>query len=75
MTTSSLKPTTRETLAIVRDRGSRPLIVTVVGSCILLRPKGLRRAEVLELGAAWSWAVRQRVAAEKAERRKAKGRR
>ena len=39
---------------------------------MLLRPKGLHGAEVLDIGAAWSLAVKQRVARELAERRAAR---
>lgn len=68
MTTPSTRPVTRETSAFVRDRGLRPLIVTVVGSLLELRPKGLRNRETLDLAACYGLAVRQRVAREKAER-------
>ena len=73
MATKSVKPTTRETSAFVRERGLRPIIATLHGSILLLRPKGLRGAEVLDIGAAWSLAVKQRVARELAERRAARG--
>lgn len=72
MTTKSLKPVTRETSAFVRERGFRPLMATIHGSVILLRPKGLRGEEVLDIGAAWSLAVKQRVAREQAEKRAAR---
>lgn len=72
MTTKSIKPVTRETSALVRERGLRPVIVTVHGSILLLRPKGLRSEEVLDIAAAWSTAVKQRVARELAEKRAAR---
>ena len=72
MTTKSVKPVTRETSAFVRERGFRPLIATVHGSLLLLRPKGLRSEEVIDLAAAYSIAVKQRVARELAERRTAR---
>jgi hypothetical protein len=72
MTTKSLNPTTRETSAFVRERGMRPLMATLHGSLLLLRPKGLRSLEVLDLGAAWSLAVKQRVNREQAEKRAAR---
>ena len=72
--TPSTKPTRRESSAFVRERGFRPLIATLHGSVLLLRPKGLRREEVLDLGAAWSLAVKQRVAREQAERKAARKR-
>lgn len=74
MTTKSIKPVTRESSAFVRERGMRPLIVTIVDSLLLLRPKGLRSEEVLDLGAAYSMAVKQRVARERAEKKAKKGR-
>jgi hypothetical protein len=67
--TPSTKPVRRESSAFVRERGLRPLIATIHGSLLLLRPKGLRREEILDLGAAYSLAVKQRVAREQAERR------
>jgi hypothetical protein len=72
VTTKSVKPVTRETSAFVRERGLRPLIATIHGSYVLLRPKGLRSEEVLDLGAAWSMAVKQRVWREKAEKKAAR---
>lgn len=72
MVTPSTKPVTRETSAFVRDRGLRALIVTVHGSLLELRPKGLRNRETLDLAGCYSLAVRQRVAREKAERQAAR---
>lgn len=69
MTTKSVRPVTRESSAFVRDRGLRPLIVTVVGSVIELRCKGLRSRETLDLGFCYALAVRQRVTRERSERR------
>ena len=69
MTTKSVKPVTRETSAFVRERGLRPLMATLHGSVLIVRPKGLRREEVLDLAAAWSVAVKQRVLRERAERK------
>ena len=74
MTTKSTKPVTRETSAFVRERGFRPLMATLHGSMLLLRPKGMRSEEVLDLGAAWSLAVKQRVARERADKKAAKKR-
>ena len=62
MATKSIKPTTRETSAYVRERGLRPLIATIHGSVLLIRPKGLHTEEVIDLAACWSLAVKQRVA-------------
>lgn len=72
MTTKATKPVRRETTALVRERGFRPLIATLHGSLLLLRPKGLRSEEVLDLGAAYSIAVKQRVFRERAEKRAAR---
>lgn len=72
--TPSTKPTTRETSAYVRDKGLRPLVVTIIGSYIELRPKGLRSSETLDLAAAWSFALKARLAREKAERKAARRR-
>lgn len=69
MATLSTRPVTRETSAYVRDRGMRPLVVTIIGSIIELRPKGCRSREALDLSAAWGRAVKERVAREKAEKR------
>ncbi|CAB4180091.1 hypothetical protein UFOVP1040_29 [uncultured Caudovirales phage] len=69
MTTKSTKPVRRETSAFVRERGLRPLVVTIVDSVILLRPKGLRSEEMLDLASCYFLAVKQRVAREQAERR------
>lgn len=73
MTTKATKPVRRETSALVRERGGfRYLIATLHGSLLLLRPKGLRSEEVLDLGAAYSIAVKQRVMREHAEKRAAR---
>ena len=74
MTTKSTKPVTRETSAFVRERGFRPLMATLHGSLLLIRPKGLRSEEVLDLGAAYSIAVKQRVTRERADKKAAKKR-
>lgn len=73
--TKSLRPVTRETSAIVRDRGARPVIVTVVGGVLELRAKGLRSTETLDVAWCYAAAVRQRVQMQKAERAKARQRR
>jgi len=67
--TPSTKPVTRESSAYVRDRGMRPIIATITGSVIELRAKGLRSREYIDLAWAYQYAVKQRVAAERAERR------
>jgi hypothetical protein len=67
--TPSTKPTTRLSSAYVRDRGLRPLIVTISGSLIELRAKGLRSRETVDLASIWSFAVKARLLREKAERK------
>jgi hypothetical protein len=69
MTTKSTKPVRRETSALVRDRGLRPLIVTVHHGLLLLRAKGLRREETLDLAGCYAIAIRQRLAREQAEKK------
>ncbi|MES2972406.1 MAG: hypothetical protein V4757_02310 [Pseudomonadota bacterium] len=70
MTTPSTKPVHRETSAFVRDGSKlKPLIATIHGSLLILRPKGTRRPEVIDLGAVWQGAVKNRVALERAERK------
>ena len=68
MTTRSSRPVTRESSAFVRDKGLRPVIVTVIGSILELRAKGLRSREILDLAYCYEAAVKQRVARERAER-------
>jgi len=70
MSTSSLtSPVTRETTAYVRDKGLRPVLVTITGGVLVLRAKGLRSRETLDLGWCYQQAVKQRVAQERAEKR------
>jgi len=66
--TPSTKPVTRESSAYVRDRGLRAVIVTIHGSILELRAKGLRQRETLDIAACYNAAVKQRVAREKAEK-------
>lgn len=72
MATKSFKPVTRESTAFVRERGSRAVMVTIVGGVIELRAKGLRTRETVDLAWCYHAAVKQRVAMERAQR--AKGR-
>lgn len=67
--TPSTKPVTRETSAFVRDKGLRPIVATLTGSVIELRAKGLRKREYLDIAWCYQTAVKQRVAAERAERK------
>lgn len=75
MTAKSVRPVTRETSAYVRDRGLRPVVVTVVGGLLELRAKGLRSRECLDLAWCYETAVKARVARERAERKTSKRRR
>lgn len=78
MATKAIRPVTRESFALVRERGLRPLLATIDHSTLVLRPKGLRREEFIDLAACYSMAVKMRIARERAERRaarKAKGKR
>lgn len=68
MVTKSTRPVTRETSAFVRDKGLRPVLVTLVGSILELRAKGLRSREYLDLSFCYQEAIKQRLRREKAER-------
>jgi hypothetical protein len=72
MATSSVKPTTRETSAYVRDKGLRAVLVTTHHGLIELRAKGLRSSYVLDVGSLYYQAVRQHVAKERAEKKAAR---
>jgi hypothetical protein len=72
-TDSTRSPVTRETSAYVRDKGLRAVIATITGGCIILRAKGLRSREVVDIGSLYHSAVKQRVAQERAERRATRG--
>lgn len=61
MTTKSVKPVVRETSAFVRDRGLRPIIATIHHGTLILRAKGLRSEETLDLGSLYHYAVKNRV--------------
>lgn len=67
-TLATASPVTRETSAFVRDRGMRPIIATLSGGVVILRAKGLRSREMLDLAWCCQTAVKQRVAQERAER-------
>jgi hypothetical protein len=70
MTTNSTQsPVTRETSAYVRDKGLRALMATLTGGVLVMRAKGLRSREILDLGWCYSQAVKQRIAQERAERK------
>lgn len=69
MTTLSTRPVTRETSSYVRDKGMRPVLVTISGGIIELRAKGLRSREVIDVAWAYEFAVKARVMRERAERK------
>ena len=69
MTTTSIKPTTRETSAFTRDRGLRAIIVTVEHGIIELRAKGLRTRETIDIGWLYQHAVKSRVFRERLEKK------
>ena len=70
MTTKSDRPVSRETSAYVRDRGMRAVIVTITGSILEFRAKGLRSREVLDVASCYTQAVKQRINAERMLKRK-----
>jgi hypothetical protein len=74
MATKSFKPVTRESSALVRERGLRAVMVTIVGGVIELRAKGLRTTETVDVTSCYYAAVKQRVAMERLEAAKRKGR-
>lgn len=67
----------RRTSATIRDDGrARRIVITLYpGNVIGLRPEKTRREELLPVVAAWSTAVKMRVARERAERQARRGRR
>jgi hypothetical protein len=71
--TKSVKPVTRETSALVRERGLRAVMVTIVGGVIELRAKGLRSRETVDVAWCYYAAVKQRVAVERANRARERG--
>ncbi len=73
MTTKATRPVTRETFALVRDKGLRAVIVTIVGSVIELRAKGLRSTETIDVAWCYRSAVQQRLFRQQSERRRQKG--
>lgn len=64
----------RRTDTVVRDTGkSRRLVVTLYpGGVIGLRPEKTRREEIISVEAAWSAAVKMRVAKERSEKQTAR---
>jgi len=70
--TPSTKPVTRLSSAYVRDRGLRPLVITIIGSLVEVRAKGLRQVETMDIAAIYSFALKSRMAREKAEKKAAR---
>jgi hypothetical protein len=70
--TPSTKPVTRLSSAYVRDKGFRPVAVTITGSVIELRCFGRRQVETLDIATAYYRCVKERVVSEKAARKAAK---
>lgn len=70
--TPSTKPVVRLSSAYVRDRGMRQVVATIHGSLLILRPKGCRQEETLDIGSLWYQAVKQRAIRERAEKRAAR---
>ena len=70
--TPSTRPVTRMTSAYVRERGLRPIAVTITGSLIELRAKGLRTIETVDVASLWYQAVKARVMREKALKKAAR---
>jgi hypothetical protein len=70
--TPSTKPVTRLSSAYARDRGMRPIAVTITGSLIELRLKGLRSVETLDVATLYYQAVKARVNRERAEKKAAR---
>ena len=70
MATELSKPVRRRTDTLIRDGGSpRALVVTVYpGGFFGLRLARRRREETIDFASVWSLAVKQRVAAERAEK-------
>jgi hypothetical protein len=72
--TELLKPVTRRSEAIIRDGGKRRRIVVTLypNDTIGFRPERTQREEIVTIDAAWSLAVKQRVAAERRDKIAAK---
>lgn len=79
MATRLTKPVTRETAVTIKDGAgpSRPLIVTLSGNLLILRLKGRKSEEVVDIEAAYFSAIKARTwraMMEKAKARAAKRR-
>ena len=70
MTTTESRRTVRETTALVRSRGrSRPVVVILTGSEIVMRLKGERKVYRMPASLAYTLAVQAHVLAEKHRRK------
>jgi hypothetical protein len=76
MTAVPLRPVTRQTPALVRDLGLRPVKVTIssTSAVIVLRAKGLRSRYELDVRWCYRQAVAQHAETLRAERRRRKAR-
>lgn len=64
---------TRKTTTMVRDRGLRKVIVTIYPEGIIgLRAERTRKEEIVDAAWLWGYAVKQRVANERAAKRAAR---
>jgi hypothetical protein len=70
--TPSTKPVTRLTSAYVRDKGFRPVAVTITGSVLELRCFGRRQVETVDVASLYYQAVKARVIAERAAKKAAR---
>lgn len=68
------KSVTRRSEATIRDGGrTRRIVITLYPSNVIgLRPEKTRREELITVEAAWSTAVKMRVAKERADKNAAK---
>lgn len=71
MSAKPVRPVTRESAALVRDKGMRAVLATICsGSGVIeLRAKGLRSRYTLDLGWCYRQAAMQQIAQRMAERR------
>jgi hypothetical protein len=60
------------TSAYVRDRGMRPVAVTITGSVIELRLKGCRAVEVVDVATLWYQSIKARVISEQKAKKAAR---
>lgn len=73
--TDTSKPVTRITMAYTRDKGYRQIIATLDGPLLILRCKGLRQREEVDIASIYQGAVKARVWALKRAKKAARGKR